>query len=94
VADILRYVPDQKYDVILFRESIYYIWKPRIRQVLTRYTDYLTPEGVLVVDMGKTATRKWPGILKLIERNFKVIVSNVGTQADPLIIVFRGNESP
>ncbi|MFO1478373.1 MAG: class I SAM-dependent methyltransferase [Verrucomicrobiota bacterium] len=48
-SDIALYEPDRKYDVILFRESIYYIPKARVPSVLERYKSHLTPRGVFII---------------------------------------------
>src|SRR5258706_125481 len=48
-SDIQSYEPSRKYDVILFRESIYYIPQTRINSVLKRYAQCLKPGGVIVV---------------------------------------------
>jgi len=48
-ADITEYVPDQFYDVILFRESIYYIPRSKLKFVLQRYAKYLKSDGVLII---------------------------------------------
>ena len=45
-SDILTYVPDQKFDLILFRECIYYIPEFKILGMLDRYAQYLKPGGV------------------------------------------------
>src|SRR5208282_1696992 len=47
-SDILSYAPDQTYDVILFRESIYYVPEGRIKGMLERYSNYLKPDGVFI----------------------------------------------
>ena len=48
-ADIALYEPKEKFQVVLFRESIYYIPRPRIISVLRRYGNSLEPGGVIIV---------------------------------------------
>ena len=57
-GDIATWMPESKYDVILFRESIYYIPISRIERVLDHYSGYLTDRGVIIVNVGGSATRK------------------------------------
>src|SRR5438093_4588953 len=45
-GDICSYEPDQRYDVILFRESIWYICPSKLQTVLDRYRRYLSTSGV------------------------------------------------
>jgi SAM-dependent methyltransferase len=49
VADIGAYVPTNIFDVILFRESLYYIPIGRVPSVLSRYASFLKKNGVFVV---------------------------------------------
>jgi SAM-dependent methyltransferase len=49
VGDILTYRPDRTFDVILFRESLYYVPLPQIPALLTRYLAALTPTGRILV---------------------------------------------
>jgi len=53
-CDIESFVPSTAYNVILFRESIYYIPVTKIKAVLDRYAGYLKPNGVFVVRMSGT----------------------------------------
>jgi SAM-dependent methyltransferase len=46
VSSMERYRPSQRYDVILFRESIYYA--ERLPELLTYLTAFLQPKGVFV----------------------------------------------
>jgi len=42
-SDILDYAPTQPHDVILFRDSLYYVPAAKIRAILERYSRCLTP---------------------------------------------------
>lgn len=48
-GDIAAFRPKKQVDVILFRESIYYIPRSRISAVLERYAGYLKAGGVEIV---------------------------------------------
>lgn len=87
IADIFSYVPAGRFDVILFRDSIYYIQRPKIKSMLERYKRYLTANGVFVV-------RLWDGgddtrFAEVIEGNFNVLVKHVADQSKAVVLVFK-----
>ena len=86
-GDITAYVPTQKFDLILFRESIYYIPRVQIKNVLERYTGYLTDRGVMVVHVGKGATKKGREIFEIIAGDFQVVEGT--PHGDAFTIVFK-----
>ncbi|UHA72175.1 class I SAM-dependent methyltransferase [Paenibacillus sp. 481] len=45
-ADINEYVPQKKYDVVVFNESLHYV--PNTPNALLRYAEHLTANGVIV----------------------------------------------
>lgn len=49
VADIRDYIPDKNYDAIIFNEVLYYL--PQALNTVKRYSEYLTPGGIVVVSM-------------------------------------------
>lgn len=55
-ADFEEFVPRDRYDVIIFSESIYYA--PRPAEVLSRYASALTSDGVMIVSM---CQNRWQG---------------------------------
>jgi len=87
-GDVIGYEPDQKFEVILFRDSIYYIKRPQIKAVLTRYSRWLTKDGVFIV-------RIWDGRGKLrafadvIEKNFDVVDEYRHEESRAMVLVFR-----
>lgn len=85
-ADICRYTPGRRYDIILFRESIFYIPKSRIRVVLDRYSDYLKETGVFIVRM--CDRKKYASIVRLIDKHYHVVDSSQANNAN-IILVFR-----
>ena len=88
-GDIISHEPSKKYDVILFRESIYYVPGPKIKGMLDRYAGSLTERGVFVVDVGSNSTRKAGAILEIIERNYQVREKHSAEGARGFVVVFR-----
>ena len=86
-ADIVSYQPSSRFDVVLFRESIYYVPKGRIVRMLERYAGSLTDRGVFIV--------RWhdpeggAAILELLKGGFEVVESYTGPGPGPFIVVFR-----
>lgn len=71
-SDIASYEPSGQFDLILFRDSIYYLPPARIKAALERYSRQLNNGGVVVVKLCDWSGRYKP-ILELIERNFEVV---------------------
>jgi predicted TPR repeat methyltransferase len=88
-AELSSYTPQQKYDVILFRESIYYIRRSRIKEMLDRYLGYLKEEGVFIVSFFTTCNTKYRKIVDLIVSNYEIVEKNAPYGADAIVIVFR-----
>ena len=96
LGDFLSYVPSQRFDVILFRESMYHVPIGKIKPLLDRYSEYLSVRGVFVVRMGTSAsdgtTKSRPTtMISVIESGFDVVekaqYGESGTRAT--VIVFR-----
>jgi SAM-dependent methyltransferase len=96
VSDFLGYHPREKFDVILFRESLYHVPYGQVRPILDKYAKSLKDEGVFVVRLYAGDAR--PGVIKrrverkldLIKREFDVIESRrFDTPALPHVLVFR-----
>jgi SAM-dependent methyltransferase len=87
-ADISDYVPTQQFNVILFRDSIYYVPRAKIKRMLDRYSQYLRERGVFTVRMcgvsGKDKT-----IVDTIESGFEVVEKDLSVQPNTVVIVFR-----
>lgn len=87
-GDVVSYEPGQKVDVILLRDSIYYIKRPQIKALLKRYSKWLAKDGVFIV-------RIWNGRGKLgefvdiIGRNFNVVEEFRGEESGAVVLVFR-----
>lgn len=48
-ADAATYVPNELFDAIIWNECLYYLKNPI--EVITRYRNYLRPNGVMIVSM-------------------------------------------
>ena len=87
-ADIATYVPDQQYNVILFGDSIGYFAQQRILQVLQRYSNYLSPNGVFIVRNWLLRKRQRM-VLRNIEDNFEVVEKQLYHESQLFVIAFR-----
>jgi SAM-dependent methyltransferase len=86
-ADIENYAPRTVYDVILFRESIFYIPYSKVRQVLDRYANHLKPGGVFIVRM--CDRDKYAGIVGVIQKHYRVIDQVLLSKSKDIVIIFR-----
>jgi len=88
VSDIESFMPPEKYDVILFRESLYYVPLLRVKTTLERYLKYLTDTGVFVVNISSAGTDQIAKYVQVIENSFRVIEKSSPKSSD-VIVVFR-----
>lgn len=70
-GDIETFVPTRKYDVILFRESIFYVPTIRIHSLVDRYAAWLKPNGVILVRMYDRD--RFSNILHILHKHFHVL---------------------
>ena len=89
-APIEDFKPERTYDVILFRESIFYIPVRKIKVVLDRYATSLKPDGVFVVRM--CDREKYASIVELIGKYYHVVEQKKVDGAKDIIIVFAPAE--
>jgi len=87
-GDILSFSPAERYDVILFREAIYYVPLMKIRPTLQRYARPLTEHGVFVVHVSGTKRRRSQKILATIEKHFQVLEKASPNGAGDFMAVF------
>jgi 2-polyprenyl-6-hydroxyphenyl methylase/3-demethylubiquinone-9 3-methyltransferase len=85
-ADIFSYEPSDTYQMILFRESLFYIPTSRINGLLEKYSKHLNESGVFVVSM--YASDKHRSIIRVIENNYQIIDRSSRDGSD-VILVFR-----
>jgi SAM-dependent methyltransferase len=87
-SDIVDYVPTQSFDVILFRDSIYYVERGRIKSMLDRYARYLNPDGVFIVRLAGVLEQS-RRLLDIIERSFEVVERQLFDEPAAVVVVFR-----
>jgi 2-polyprenyl-3-methyl-5-hydroxy-6-metoxy-1,4-benzoquinol methylase len=85
-GDISSFVLEGRYDVILFRESLYYIPQSRIKSILDRYSEFLTDSGAFIVSM--CDRNKYKSIEQLIQSNHQVLEVSPSRDAY-IILVFK-----
>lgn len=97
-GDFVNYEPIQKFDVILFRESMYHIPMGKIKATLDRLSNYLKEDGVFVVRMfagddwegGKRNKPRPLAMIKILETEFDVVEKRVyERRSDPHVLVLR-----
>jgi SAM-dependent methyltransferase len=87
-CDISSYEPAQKFDVILFRDSIYYVAGPKLMGILERYSKSLKQGGVFIVRMW-SARGTYKAIVDFLEANFEIVEKSVSGPSDTIVLVFR-----
>lgn len=68
--DINLYYPENKFNMIIFNESLYYFENPN--DLLRRYSKYLTNNGIILISMWDNKERN-NKIWKMIKSNFTTI---------------------
>lgn len=97
-SDLLGYAPTQKFDVILFRESMYHVPKGKVKAILDHYSPYLKEDGVFIVRLvlrGRDgASKNRPkAMIHLMEAEFDVLEKHEHGQWEVNILVFRPKHS-
>lgn len=87
-SDIFSYVPTEQYDVILLRESIYYIPYGKIEGMLERYSRYLKKSGVFIVRIWSSKGR-YATVVDTIERKFQAVEKHYSGSPKTVVLVFR-----
>jgi len=66
-ADYRRFQPGEKYSLLVFNEAVYYI--DDYMDVLERMTDYLMPDGHIVISMFQTrvTARIWKQLMARLQ---------------------------
>ena len=97
-GDFVNYEPIQKFDVILFRESMYHVPMGKIKATLDRLSSYLKEDGVFIVRMftgddwegGKRNKPRPLAMLTILETEFEVVGKRVyDRRGDPHVLVLR-----
>ena len=93
-SDFLGYWPTQKFDVILFRESMYHVPLSKVRPILDHFSKYLKDDGVFVVRMNitdgnGTLKRRLTAAVDIMESDFTVVEKSQYGASGPTVIVFQ-----
>jgi SAM-dependent methyltransferase len=86
VSDMLQFQSEQKFDVILFSESLYYLRPGRRRPLLARIARMLAPRGRIIVTIAQP--RRFAGILRMVRRHFRVEEDRCFTDSQRHLLVF------
>jgi SAM-dependent methyltransferase len=91
-SDFMGFETNQKFDVILFRESMYHVPLERIKILLDKLSVHLKPDGVFIVRLYimrdgvvKFRPRK---MIDIIAANYPVVEKNQYGNAGAVVIVF------
>jgi SAM-dependent methyltransferase len=92
-ADFLGYMPSGKFNVILFRESMYHVPLGKIVPMLQKYAAHLKDDGVFIVRMyvlmnGKEKFRP-ARMFHIIESNFEVLEKSRTGDWGATVMAFR-----
>jgi SAM-dependent methyltransferase len=93
-GDLLNFSTPQKFDVILFRESLYFIPMGKIEFTLNRYAKNLKDHGVFIVriytsDKDGTPKPRPTAMIGVIESKFDVVENCYYRESGSTVVVFR-----
>jgi SAM-dependent methyltransferase len=93
-SDFLEYQPTQKFDVVLFRESMYHVPLGKVRSILDHFAEYLKDDGVLIVRIVTSDGRggekhKLQKMIEIMENAFDIVEKSQFGASGPTVIVFR-----
>jgi len=95
-SDFFSFQSTEKFDVILFRESMYHVPLGKIKVLLDKYAQYLKEDGVFIVrlfsaDIETSQSKYRPtAMIEIMEREFEVLEKQrYETPGRPTVIVFR-----
>jgi SAM-dependent methyltransferase len=93
-GDFLSYLPNQQFDVILFRESMYHVPSGKVKDTFDHYSPFLKDGGVFVVRMdisdGKGGhNHRLSSMVAVMEADFDVLEKRQYGESGPTVIVFQ-----
>ena len=98
LSDFLSYSPNQKFDVILFRESMYHVPINKIKVILDYYSKYLKEGGVFLVRLvlrdaeGKTKNRP-KTMVEVMEAECEVVEKSAYGKQEVTIVALRPRQA-
>ena len=87
VGDMENHVCAQRYDVILFADSLYYVSRFRRKRFLQTVRRQLTDRGVIIVAIAQPG--RYACILEMIRRNFSIDLDRPLEAGNRHVIIFR-----
>lgn len=87
-SDFISYEPSDLYDVILFRDSIYYVPLAKIKPMLQRYKRFLTGKGVFIVRICNDNGRH-NKLIEMIESGFQLKENFRSKTPNAVVLAFR-----
>ena len=92
-GDFIAFKPEGRFDVILFRESMYHVPLGKIKPMLDNYSSHLTDRGVFVVRMYLThpngePIRRPTRMVEVIGKSFGMIEKAHDSKTGAGVIVF------
>jgi 2-polyprenyl-3-methyl-5-hydroxy-6-metoxy-1,4-benzoquinol methylase len=91
VGDLQSYEPSGRFEVILFRESLYYVPTLKVRSMLDRLADSLSDDGVFVVRMWHRG--RHADLVKTITQSYEVLECAPHGSSDAIVLVFRPRQT-
>jgi 2-polyprenyl-3-methyl-5-hydroxy-6-metoxy-1,4-benzoquinol methylase len=93
-GDFLQFSTPEKFDVILFRESLYHVPMSKIESTLNHYAKNLKDKGVFIVriatlDKDGTPKTRPTAMVEIIKKTFEVVESRLYREVESTVIVFR-----
>ncbi len=85
-GDVVLFEPQKSFDVILFRESIWYIPKRRLLEVLARYRKHLKPGGVFLARIYDRNLRA--DVVDLLRSRTQIVEERALPGARDIVLVF------
>jgi len=91
-ADMLTFIPQKKYDVILFSESLNYIPSEPANGLLIRLSDYLKPNGVFIVTFSES--KRYKNYIDMIASTFQLTEDRNFSNSSRHVQVFAKARNP
>jgi hypothetical protein len=86
-SEITSFLPSKQYDVIMFRESIYYLSMKEIDRTLAKLKGFLNEGGVFIVRMYDR--ERCANIVSFVKRHYRVVEEYLAADSKTTVIVFR-----
>lgn len=90
-ADVSTFAPPRAFDLILFRESIYYLHGRQVAGVLRRCARFLTQKGVFIVRLHDRV--RYAKTVNLIESTYHVLEELAPANDHSVVLVFMPDPS-